>query len=192
MSKINNHNIERLSKTLSSNMHKNLFGSLVKLIEDKRLNVNRSETWRVIQAFVAVLRSNANFTYELRLTSGLESNAIREKKVQRIKDIMAWSSGYHKTEKQIERIKCTKLKLLGKDERKDLGKNLKNENNRKLCKIWKQAKIERWHKNECSNCKKLDYDARKCIEPLLKMEKNRNKYVIVIEDMSKIFYWHFK
>ena len=69
-------------------MRKNIFGSLVKLTKGKRFNVDRSETWRIIQSFVVGLRSNANFISELRLTLGLESNAIRENKAQRIKDIM--------------------------------------------------------------------------------------------------------
>ena len=50
---------------LSSNCCKQYFGCLVKYSQGKRLNQDMTDTWRVLQYFVAGLQSNTNFTSDL-------------------------------------------------------------------------------------------------------------------------------
>ena len=64
-SRLNADNIDRLASILSSNCCEQYFGILVKYSQEKRLNLDKTDSWRVLQLFVAGLRSSANFTSDL-------------------------------------------------------------------------------------------------------------------------------
>ena len=58
ISRLNSINLDKLDAILSSNGCENYSGVLVKFSQGKRLNLDQSDSWRVLQAFVAGLRSS--------------------------------------------------------------------------------------------------------------------------------------
>ena len=114
-------NLDRIARILSSNCCEQYFGCLVKYSQGKRLNQDMTDSWRVLQYFVAGLRSNANFTSDLIEHIGLVPSHIRNEMKLKIKKNKEYQSKYHKEEKQIHRRKCTKAvrdHLMGKEESK--------------------------------------------------------------------------
>ena len=70
-SRLNSTNLDKLAAILNSNVCENYFGVLVKFSQSKRLNLDHSDSWRVLQAFVAGLRSNKSFTQTIRIKTGV-------------------------------------------------------------------------------------------------------------------------
>ena len=64
-SRLNVDNIDCLASILRSNCREQYFGILGKYSQGKRLNLDKTDSWRVLQLFVAGLRINANFTSDL-------------------------------------------------------------------------------------------------------------------------------
>ena len=55
-------NVDELASIISSNCCNNHYGVFVKCLQANILNMDRTDSWRVLQAFVAGLRSNTNFS----------------------------------------------------------------------------------------------------------------------------------
>ena len=83
--RLNEKNLDRIAKILSSNCCEQYFGCLVKYSQGKRLNQDMTDSWRVLQYFVAGLRSNANFTSDLIEHIGLVPSHIRNEMKLKIK-----------------------------------------------------------------------------------------------------------
>ena len=114
-------NVDKLASVLSSNVCENYFGILVKFSQGKRLNLDQCDSWRVLQAFVAGLRSNPDFTSVVRDKAGVLPCIQRDLSMKRIHKLREQSQIFHKTEKQKQRRKVTKqvrAHLMGKDEKK--------------------------------------------------------------------------
>ena len=66
-------NTNKLASILSANLCENYFGILVKYSQGKIINLDQTDSWCVLQSFVAGLRSNVNLSKEIcRKTEVLE------------------------------------------------------------------------------------------------------------------------
>ena len=72
--------VEKLATILSSNCLENYFGVLVKFSQGKRINQDQTNSWCVLQVFVAGLRSNGNFTDEIHKPVGILPTKLRAHK----------------------------------------------------------------------------------------------------------------
>ena len=106
---------------MSSNVCDNYFGVLVKFAQGKRLNLDQSDSWRVLQAFVAGLRSNKSFTQTIRIKAGVLPSLESDHQMAVLNKIKEQFRVYHATDFSKKRRKVTKqirAHLMGKDEKK--------------------------------------------------------------------------
>jgi hypothetical protein len=75
-------NVAHLACVLSSNCCEYYFSCLVKYSQGKRVNYGQTDTWKVIQDFVAGLKSSPNFTTEVMHALGGVDSKGREDLLQ--------------------------------------------------------------------------------------------------------------
>ena len=121
ISRLNSINLDKLDAILSSNGCENYSGVLVKFSQGKRLNLDQSDSWRVLQAFVAGLRSNKSFTQTIRIKAGVLPSLERDRQMYVVNKIKEQSRVDHATDLCKKSRKVTKqirAHLMGKDEKK--------------------------------------------------------------------------
>jgi len=161
-------NIDRISSILSSNCYEQYFGILVKYSQGKRLNQDKTDHWRMLQIFVAGLRSKTNFTSDLFVKVGVGKTDIGIDKWRRMETRATYQTFYHKQEKQVVRRKVTKKirdHLMAKDTKhEDRHKSEKLKPSDKP--VAKQRKTQTKGTIPCTNCGTCDHTKTECAEPI--------------------------
>ena len=96
LKRVTQDNIDRLTNIMSSNLCELYFGILTKFTEGKRRNVDFSNKWRVMQLFVAGIRSDCNFVQTLAKKIGIKKNTVSDEKTSTLNDRETYLSGYKK------------------------------------------------------------------------------------------------
>ena len=113
-------NVDKVAELMSSNLCELYFGVLTKFTEGKRLNVDSGDAWRIMQYFVAGMRSDPNFVRNLAAEIGIANTTIAAKKEELRLKRKEYLSTYKQTEKAMFRRKVTKQAknvLLGRNSR---------------------------------------------------------------------------
>ena len=76
LKRVTKDNIGRITNIMSSNLCELCFGILTKFTEDKRLNVDFSNTCCVMQLFVAGIRSDFSFAQKIAEQIGIKKNIV--------------------------------------------------------------------------------------------------------------------
>ena len=78
-------NVDKLASILRSNVCENYIGILVKYSQGKRLNLDQTDSWRVLQSFVTGLRSTVNLSTEIGRKAGVLECLERDTQMERLK-----------------------------------------------------------------------------------------------------------
>ena len=165
LSRITTENIDRISSILSSNVCENYFSMLSKFTNGKRKNVDFSDLWRVQQAMVCGLKSNANFTSDILEKMGVLNSIIRENYMKQKNSEKVFQQHYHKSDKQIER-----RKMATQVRNHLLNKNQNNSGRHQTDKVKPTETSDKSKKrprkeSKCGNCGRIGHTRTKCVEP---------------------------
>ena len=167
MKRITQDNINRLANIMSSNLCELYFGIRTKFTEGKRLNVDFSNTWRIIQLFVTGIRSDCTFVQTLAKQIGINKNTVSDEKTSAINDRNKYLSRYKKQEScKMRRRLSTQAKntLMGRNTRdKCRHRTEKLKPNEKAS---KKVKIKDKSQQKCSNCGQLGHTKSKCMQTI--------------------------
>ena len=73
-------NVDKVAELMSSNLCELYFGVLSKYTEGKRLNVDSGDALRIMQYFVAEMRSDSNFVRRLSNEIGILNTTVSNEK----------------------------------------------------------------------------------------------------------------
>ena len=80
MKRLTPKNVDKVAELMTSNLCELYFGVLAKFTEGKHLNVDQGDAWRIMQYFVAGIRSDANFIVRLSENMGIQKTTVCNKK----------------------------------------------------------------------------------------------------------------
>ena len=103
-SRLNEDNVDRIAEILSSNLCKQYFGFLAMLAmytQGKRLNMDKTDSWRVLQYFVCRIRSIEYFTNDILTKIGVKDTKVSNLKKDKLKIRSEYQKEYHKSDAKV-------------------------------------------------------------------------------------------
>ena len=184
-SRLNEDNVDRIAEILSSNCCEQYFGFLAMYTQGKRLNLDKTDSWRVLQYFVCGIRSSEHFNSDIFTKIGVKDTKVSILKQHKLKKRSEYQMKYHNSDKQILRRKVTKqvrAHLIGKDEKKST-RHKTNKMKPTEVSITKHKRPKTTSK--CANCGCYGHTKTACAEPLMKKVKITSK--ISVKDINDMF-----
>ncbi|KAL7545351.1 hypothetical protein ACHAWF_015517 [Thalassiosira exigua] len=100
-SRLNETNIDRVARAMSSNNCENFFNILAKFSHGKRINNGLTDSWEVFQLLVAGQRSDLRIEDKIQAHAGIASSFVRDRAI----DQQVWLKEYHQKRKRTEKYK---------------------------------------------------------------------------------------
>lgn len=167
-SRVSEKNVDRLAKIRSSNVCENFFSCLSKFSHGKRLNLDQTDSWSVMQMFVTGLRSDGDFVDKVNAKLGIRSSVVREKERAKIERKRQLDRKRKATDEYKE---VRKLKSRKKDARmaeaasKKVASSCHKTDKMHPTESCKSSATNKKRKGKCSNCGTVGCRKNTCPHP---------------------------
>jgi hypothetical protein len=181
-SRINERNIEKVCRVLTSNYSENFFQNLTKYSQGKRINLGQTDSWEVYQLFCAANLSNdkdeAVFNRRVQTALGIRDSEVRDVYLKKRKKEATQDADRKNSDEYRERKATTQRKKnirLGREAAKK--DRHKTEKMKPKDDLGNKRETKKRAPQKCGNCSELGHTARDCPEPRrMKATKNKAGY----------------